>query len=396
VQTSNEGSAAGVVIPIDSAQHPAGQDDPWRLLAEGDGLLVTWSQAPERSLETWGSVLRGTSALSAELSTILSRAGAVAAQSGNTLFRVELPTGATMRDLVPAVGGGFRGLVRRQGAPGISGQPRLIPFAGSGATAVALGPLLAFMAVTVGAEMLARHQQDQKMERIRQGLAALRRIDDETMDAQLDSVEQALAPGSAALVDRVSVPPSVGLGSAVDNLRVLKNRGLSWLSHWEARANKDIPNTGGVDVDTMKSLLAGEDSREDFQRFPQQVARLYRALVLDSRALVVTGAEAALHNPDETLGHLQDSLSVGLRRNAEAQQRLQDLLWRLAEPPITYRLPWQGSDAIALDRDLAVMAANVSRLPDAPALLTRGDRQVLEVLRRPDGTTHVLPPATAA
>lgn len=39
---------------------------------------------------------------------------------------------------------------------------------------------------------------------------------------------------------------------------------------------------------------------------------------------------------------------------------------------------------------------HTSRLSDAPALLTRGDRQVLKVLRRPNGTTHVLPPATAA
>jgi hypothetical protein len=395
VQANDEDSATGVVLPVDPGRRPAGQDDPWRLLVEGDGLLVTWSRAPERTLDTWGGVLRGTSALSSELSTILSRASASAAQSGTTLFRLELPTGSTIRDLVPAVGGGFRGLVR-DGGSGISGHVRLIAVGGGGTAAgVALGPLLALMAVTVGAEMLARHQQDKKLTQIREGIAALRRIDDETMDAQLDSVEEALALSSAALVDRVSIPSGIGLGPAVDNLRMVKKRGLSWLSRWETGAAKEIPGSGGVAVEKMQSLLAGDDPREDFRRFPQQVARLHRALTLDSRGLVVTGAEAALRNPDESLAHLQDSLSVRLRQNAETQQRLQHLLWRLAEPPITYRLPWQSKDAMALDRELATLAANVSRLPDAPSLLTPGNRQVLEVLRRPDGTTHVLSPGTA-
>jgi hypothetical protein len=358
-------------------------------------VLVTWSQAPERNPDTWGGVLRGTSALSSELSTILSRAGASAAQSGTILFRLELPTGATIRDLVPAVGGGFRGLVRD--GSGIAGHARLIAAGGGGAAAgVALGPLLALMAVTVGAEMLARHQQGKKLTQLREGIAALRRIDDETMDAQLDSVEEALALSSAALVDRVLVPSSIGLGLTVDNLRVIKQRGLSWLNRWETGAAKEIPETGGLAVEKMQALLAGADPQKDLRRFPQQVARLYRALTLDSRALVVTDAEAALGNPDESLTHLRNRLSVRLRQNAETQQRLQDLLWRLAEPPITYRFPWQGGDAIALDRDLATLAANVSRLPNAPGLLTPGNRQVLEVLRRPDGTTHVLSPATAA
>lgn len=395
MQANNGEPVTGVVLPVDPGHRSTVQGDPWRLLAEGDGVLVTWSQAPERNPDTWGSVLRGTSALSSELSTVLSRVGASAAQAGTTLFRVELPTGSTIRDLVPAVGGGFRGLVRD--GSGIAGHARLIAVGGGGAAAgVALGPLLALMAVTVGAEMLARHQQDKKLTQIREGIAALRRIDDETMDAQLDSVEDALAMSSAALVDRVSIPSAIGLGPAVDNLRVVKNRGLSWLSRWETGASKEIPESGGVAVEKVQGLLAGDDSSEDYRRFPQQVARLYRALTLDSRALVVTGAEASLRNRDESLTYLQDSLSAQLQQNAKTQQRLQDLLWRLAEPPITYRFPWQGGDAIALDRDLATLAANVSRLPDAPALLTQGNRQVLEVLRRPDGMTHVLSPATAA
>jgi len=41
------------------------------------------------------------------------------------------------------------------------------------------------------------------------------------------------------------------------------------------------------------------------------------------------------------------------------------------------------------------MAANFSRLPDALGVVTTGNRQVLDVVRRPDGTSHILSPSNA-
>lgn len=47
----------------------------------------------------------------------------------------------------------------------IAGQARLIPVSGAAAGAgVALGPLVGLMALSVGAEMLARHEQEKKIQ----------------------------------------------------------------------------------------------------------------------------------------------------------------------------------------------------------------------------------------
>ncbi|MGY1842056.1 hypothetical protein [Modestobacter sp. SYSU DS0875] len=393
---SDEQQPEGVVIPLHPEHDVMSRRDPWHLLAEGEGLLVTWAKAPDRTPDAWGSALRGTSVLSQQLGTILSRTGDAAARSGTTLFRLELPTGSTLRDLVPAVGGGFRGLVRGGESSKIAGQARLITVAGGGTAAgVALGPLLGLMAVAVGTEMLARHQQEQKLQLIQEGIAALQRDNDETLDAQLGGAEEALMLSSAALIDRVSIPDALGLGPAVDNLRTIKKRGLTWLKRWESAA-EGLPSSGGVAMDDMRAALSGKDTRNEYVRFPERIAQLYRALALDSRALVIAGAETALRHPDEPFGHLKEGLAVGLRSNADAQARLQELLWTLAAPPITYKFPWQGGEAMELDRALATMAANFSRLPDALGVVTTGNRQVLEVVRRPDGTSHILSPASAS
>ena len=50
----------------------------------------------------------------------------------------------------------------------------------------------------------------------------------------------------------------------------------------------------------------------------------YRALVLESRAQVVTAAEAALASPGQTLRDLEASVQQRLEENATARDRLRD------------------------------------------------------------------------
>lgn len=127
--------------------------------------------------------------------------------AGPTLFRLELPTGSTLQNLVPAVGGGFRGLVRTADNASLAGHARLIPVAAGTGAAVTLGPLIGLMALSVGAEMLGRHQQDKKLAAIHQGVKALNKAVEENTRAQADSAEQALEQASAAILDRIEYPP---------------------------------------------------------------------------------------------------------------------------------------------------------------------------------------------
>ncbi|HEX5770354.1 MAG TPA: hypothetical protein VFY11_05270 [Nocardioidaceae bacterium] len=88
---------AGVVLPLDTTSTEGNDLDPWQLLAQEQGLLLTWREAPRLDVARWGPALRGVSALGQQLGAIVSQAGQPGLVSaGSTLFRLELPTGSTL------------------------------------------------------------------------------------------------------------------------------------------------------------------------------------------------------------------------------------------------------------------------------------------------------------
>lgn len=387
-----------VVIPLDPAAVDESSEalDPWRLLATGNGILVSWAEGGRAESGMLGPSLAGTSQLATQLSGVLAQTGAsrAAAAASKGLFTVEVPTGSTISDLVPAVGGGYRGLVRAPGAKGFSGDVRLLPATGAKtAGAVALGPLFAVMALTMGAEMLAQHQLEAKVDRIYKGVQGLSQHVREQRVAQLVSAESALDASQAALLDRIQIPSSIGLGSARDNVRVLRAQALGWLETWETAAEKMEIGEYGVHHRYFEKYVFG--GSEDYTEFAHRVAVLYRALVLDTRAQVLTSAEAALHNPHETLVNLQRQLTKSVAANAEAQQRLRDVLWRLSVPAVDFNyISGRKTEkrAAALDRMLGELAATVAYAPNAPTLLASNGRQSLQIVRGGDGAVQPTAP----
>jgi hypothetical protein len=155
----------------------------------------------------------------------------------------------------------------------------------------------------------------------------------------------------------------------------------------------------GVSLTKMRTTLGGPDGADEYRNFPARVTTLYRALALDSRALVTTAVEASVRHPGEPLHHLQDRLRTALKENAAAQERLRQILWRLAEVTLTAPVPAMPAtvrEVAVLDQTLApagqrgrpttrrTRASNVHQPPSprdrAPA----------------DGTAHVLKPEPAA
>lgn len=263
VSEDRQEEVVGAVVPVDDDGRVADIDqaDPWELLARDQGLLVQWQPLPQPLGTSWGPTLSAGSELAKQLVTIAARAGAPAAiRSGAALFTLELPTGTTLQNLVPAVGGGFRGMVRSGSSAAIAGHGRLVPVAGTAAgvgAGIALGPLVALMALSVGADMLGRYQQDKKLELIHKGVTALANAADETTNAQLKSAAQALELGEAAILDRVAIPASIGLGHARDNLRVINNRGLAWLDDWEKGIARFKRSWLTVNLTDMSRALEG-------------------------------------------------------------------------------------------------------------------------------------------
>lgn len=391
------------VVPLDPGlwSVPANELEPWKLLATGRGLLVRWDTPAAQQRTTFGPPLGVTSELVRHVGTVLQRAGTDLARVPSDLVRVELPAGSTMADLVPAVGGGFRAMVRGAGSSTFTGQARLVPVSGAaiagggaGAAAVGLAPVLAVMALSVGAEMLARHQQDKKLATIT-GIVA--RIDQRNADrdvAELRSAEQAITLGSAALLDQVAIPSSIGLGSACDRVRVVMHQGRESLARWEEAADRLPERDGTISYSKLLHELGIED---DPRRLARVVANLYLATVLDSRAKVLLAAEAALANPTRPLDNLHRQLSADLAANAETHDRLREVLWALAEPRLrsgrTAPTPQARAAITAFDRTLTGLSLALSRAPDAPPLMTSTGRQVLELARTAEDQLQPVVPA---
>src|SRR3954452_22803640 len=111
---------------VSATSESGAQADPWQALASGNGMLVSWEPADTSSQRaTWGQVLAPSTAFATQLAHVVERAGlGAAARTGAQLFTVELPPGQVLQNLVPAVGGGFRGLVRAPGSTQIAGHAR--------------------------------------------------------------------------------------------------------------------------------------------------------------------------------------------------------------------------------------------------------------------------------
>ncbi len=156
---------------VSATSESGAQADPWKALASGNGMLVSWEPAPtERRKADVGSGARTVDGVrNAARGRGRTRRGRSSREDRRGLFRVELPAGQVLQNLVPAVGGGFRGMTRAAGSARIAGQARLLPVGAAAVgvgTGVALGPLIGIMALTVGAEMLAQHQLQAKLDAI--------------------------------------------------------------------------------------------------------------------------------------------------------------------------------------------------------------------------------------
>jgi len=397
VQSSSSESGA-VVVPVSNSG--TSDADPWQLLAQGQGIRIDWSPwTGATSGRQWGPTLTATSAFARQLGAVTERAGAGAGAAGKTLFRLELPTGQTVQNLVPAVGGGFRGLLRAPGSPGISGQARLIPVSGAaaGAGAVALGPLVGIMALSVGVEMLARREQDQKLRAIKNTVDGIEKHLQLGLTAKLDTAQQALVAANAAVLDQAAIPQSIGLSSAVTGLHDVKNQALAWLTQWEELTAELGSPRGGVSFDKVAKILdVGLGGRD---AFPAHVMVLYRALALDSRVQALGAAEVALANPNRSMQNFEADLQHRLTDNIHQHERLRSFLSDLTEHPLSVSLPARPTawrTVARYDRTIARLSRSVNMLPEPPALLTAQNTQVLEAVRNTDGSFAVLSPADAA
>jgi hypothetical protein len=363
------------------------------MLAGGTGMLVAWEPAPS-GVARWGGTLAASSGLARQLVTVVERAGSKLPTSGETLFRLELPAGQTVSNLIPAVGGGFRGMTRIAGSTQLANHARLLPVGGAAAgAAVALGPLLGLVALSVGADMLASRQQERKLEAIKQVVERLENHELNGLIAALDSAENVLEDSMIALLDRLEVPEAVGLGPTAARVKEIKALTLNWLKKWEEVVGEFADRPGGVPFDDIEEAL-GRVGIGGFPAFGLQVQLAYRALALDSRTHIVAMTEATMGRPEETVEHFHARVQRRLADNADHFERLANLLWGLAGIRLTVgmvRVDHRNRPA-ELQWRLMRVARAVTEAPSPPPMLTADHHLVIEAVRRSDGTVSVLAP----
>jgi hypothetical protein len=251
------------VLPLDGR---LAEQDPWQLLAGGYGMLVSWTDDASPSSRPWGIPLRATSAMAQQIHYITAHAcGSAKMLSGNRIYRLEIPTGFGTEDLMGVVGGGLRTAVRSPGSNRIAGQAKLVPLAAKGGGLMAsLGPVLGLMALTAAAEMAGGDAQDAKLTAILEGVERIDAHLAMETDARLQTAEQAIQQAHAALLDGAVIPQSIGLGTAMSNLQVVRNMSTTLLAGWE-RVIVDLP-AGATPGAGLRD--AGEGRKNRMGRFP--------------------------------------------------------------------------------------------------------------------------------
>ena len=150
-----------VVVPLVPVDTELSTEVMLRMLLDREALVIHRVSAPIVSTPS-GMVAQTSGAFAKAIGQAVNQIGRAPSTDG--LYRLILPTGSVARDLVPAVGGGFRGMVRAGGSTKVAGHARLIPAVPGAGAAVAAGPLIAAVALAVAGEMLAQHQIHKKLD----------------------------------------------------------------------------------------------------------------------------------------------------------------------------------------------------------------------------------------
>ncbi len=378
-----------VVVPLVPVSSDLSTEAMLRMLMNRDALLITPAPAATTNVPS-GLVAQSTGAFAKAISQAAGQLGRSAPPDG--LYRVIMPTGSVTRDLIPAVGGGFRGIVRAAGSTKIGGQVRLVPaVAGVGAT-VAAGPLIATVGLAVAGEMLAQHQTHKKLDGIKNALLGIQAQSDDRERSVLFTATQQTRKVAGYLLDQAHIPSISSAAHAFGDLDTLTNTYIDRLDRWLNVAEK----YAGADRVYAPELLTALVNKRDnpTQNFEQMVARTYEALALRARVVVLEKIAAEFSNPDRSLPHVESVLRGELAKISERQAQLVGLVDDLSVLQIdSSRVPvrFAGKGTLGARTSFSRLARALHAAPDGLPLLTDSDQSVLDLAPVSEGLSVVTP-----
>lgn len=380
-----------VVVPLVPTNSAPDTEAMLRMLLNREALIINRAPVPVKSASS-GLVAQSTGAFAKAVSQA---AGQLGRSTGSTegLYRVIMPTGSVVRDLVPAVGGGFRGIVRAAASTKIAGQVRLLPAAAGVGATVAAGPLIATVGLAVAGEMLAQHQTNKKLDVIKNALVDIEQRANDQEKSVLSTAAQQSRKVAGYLLDQARIPSISSAAHAFGELDTLTNSYIGQLDRWLEVAEK----YAGAERVYAPELLAALVGKRDnpTREFERVVAQIYEALALRARVAVLEKVAAEFSNPDRSLPHVESVLRDELVGITERQTQLVGLLDDLSVMQIdSSKVPvaFAGKGTLGARTSFSRLARALHASPDGLPILTDSDQIVLE-LAPAAGDLSVVPPS---
>lgn len=380
-----------VVVPLVPVESELTTEAMLRMLLNREALIITREESTARHSAS-GMIAQSSGAFAKAIGQAVNQAGRAASTDG--LYRIVLPTGAVARDLVPAIGGGVRGLVRAAGSTKIAGHARFVPAAAGAGAALAAGPLIATVGLAVAGEMLAQHQMNKKLDAIKGAVIDLKVRMDDSERSVLTTASQQARKVAGYLLDQAHMPPISSAAHAFGELDALTNTYIDRLDRWIGAAAKYQGQDRVYAPDLMKALVGKRDNQ--IQEFEQMVTQTYEALALRARVVVLEKVAAEFSNGERSLPHvenvLRDELGVLSDRQGQLVGLLDDLnVLRIdaSKVPIAYA----GKGTLSARTSFARLSRALHAAPESLPLLTESDQTVLELAPRQGGLSIVSPVA---
>lgn len=379
-----------VVVPLVPTTTEPSTEAMLRMLLNREALIINRAPVPTKSAPS-GLVAQGTGAFAKAISQAMGQLGR-SSGSAEGLYRVVMPTGSVARDLVPAIGGGFRGIVRAAGSTKIAGQVRLVPaVAGVGAT-VAAGPLIATVGLAVAGEILAQHQMNKKLDSIKNALVDVQNRANDQERSVLSTAAQQTRKVAGYLLDQAHIPSISSAAHAFGELDTLTNSYIDRLDRWLEVAEKYAGAERVYAPELMTALVGKRD--KPISEFERMVGQTYEALALRARVVVLEKIAAEFSNPDRSLPHVENVLRDELAGFAERQSQLVGLLDDLSvmqtdssKVPVAFA----GKGTLGARTSFSRLARALHVAPDGLPVLTDSDRTVLELAPSAGGLSVVTP-----
>jgi hypothetical protein len=380
-----------VVVPLVPMELEPSREQMLRMLLDREAFVIQRVPVQANSVSS-EMVAQTTGAFAKAVGQAVNQVGR--SSSTGELYRLVLPTGSVARDLVPAVGGGFRGMVRAAGSTKIAGQARLIPAVAGAGAAIAAGPLIATVALAVGGEMLAQHQINKKLDSIKSAVQGVQLLLNAQQSAVLTTADQEARKVVGYLLDQANLPAIAAAAHAFGDLATLTNMRINQLDQWSDIASK-YNGPSHVNGLGLMNELVGKRA-DQIQEFERLVAQTYEALALRARVLVLEKVAAEFSNPSRSLPHVEQVLHGELSVIADRQIQLAALIDDLSALQVDgSKLPivMAGKRSIEVRTSFGRLARALHSAPSGLPMLTESDQSILELAPTARGLEVVTPGA---